>query len=107
MIGGAFGYDKAATYKQEKIMVNISLKLYIASLTPKTDKMINKLNDILAKRFNNEYSFEVIDVAEDHQLAEENDIIATPTLVKSSPPHDAMIIGDINNEKRLLEWLEA
>ena len=88
-------------------MANISFKLYVASLTPKTDKMINRLNDILTKRFNNEYSFEVINVAEDRQLAEKDDIIATPTLVKSSPPQDAMIIGNLNDEKRLLEWLET
>ena len=87
-------------------MDNIAFKLYIASLTPKTDKMINRLKDILTKRFNNGYDVEVVDVAEDRQIAEKDDIIATPTLVKSSPPAKTMIIGNLDNEKRLLEWLE-
>ncbi|MFC1886871.1 circadian clock KaiB family protein, partial [Thermodesulfobacteriota bacterium] len=52
-----------------------------------------------------EYSLEVIDVLDRPDLAGQDRIIATPTLVKVSPDPVRKIIGDLSMKGRILQAL--
>ncbi|MCF2972219.1 circadian clock protein KaiB [Synechococcus sp. Nb3U1] len=82
------------------------LKLYVAGNTPNSLRALNTLQDILEKEFRGVYSLKVIDVLKNPQLAEEDKILATPTLAKILPPPVRKIIGDLSNREKVLIGLD-
>ncbi|MFS8867938.1 circadian clock protein KaiB [Synechococcus sp. H65.1] len=82
------------------------LKLYVAGNTPTSLRALNTLQDILEKEFRGVYSLKVIDVLKNPQLAEEDKILATPTLAKILPPPVRKIIGDLSNREKVLIGLD-
>jgi circadian clock protein KaiB len=51
------------------------------------------------------YSIEIIDLLKSPQLAEGDQILAVPTLVRKFPEPIRKIIGDLSNEERVLVGL--
>ncbi|MEL6385137.1 MAG: circadian clock protein KaiB [Cyanobacteria bacterium J06626_18] len=82
------------------------LKLYVAGNTPNSIRALKMLNNILEKEFQGVYALKVIDVLKNPQLAEEDKILATPTLSKILPPPVRRIIGDLSDRERVLIGLD-
>lgn len=82
------------------------LKLYVAGNTPSSVRALKTLNNILEKEFQGVYALKVIDVLKNPQLAEEDKILATPTLAKILPPPVRKIIGDLSDRERVLIGLD-
>ncbi|MGD1943828.1 MAG: circadian clock protein KaiB [Leptolyngbyaceae cyanobacterium] len=82
------------------------LKLYVAGNTPNSVRALKTLNQILEQEFQGVYALKVIDVLKNPQLAEEDKILATPTLAKILPPPVRKIIGDLSDRERVLIGLE-
>jgi len=82
------------------------LKLYIAGQTPRTENAISNLRDICERDLAGEYQLSVIDVLERPQLAENEKILATPTLVKELPPPLRRVVGDLSDRERVLVGLD-
>jgi circadian clock protein KaiB len=82
------------------------LKLYVAGNTPNSIRALKMLNDILEQEFQGVYALKVIDVLKNPQLAEEDKILATPTLAKILPPPVRKIIGDLSDRERVLIGLD-
>ncbi|BAZ90776.1 circadian clock protein KaiB [Raphidiopsis curvata NIES-932] len=82
------------------------LKLYVAGNTPNSVRALSTLKNILEKEFEGVYALKVIDVLKNPQLAEEDKILATPTLSKILPPPVRKIIGDLSDRERVLIGLD-
>jgi len=82
------------------------LKLYVAGNTPSSIRALKVLNEILEKDFQGVYALKVIDVMKNPQLAEEDKILATPTLSKILPPPVRKIIGDLSDREKVLIGLD-
>ncbi|MBD1869666.1 circadian clock protein KaiB [Oculatella sp. FACHB-28] len=82
------------------------LKLYVAGNTPNSIRALKTLNNILEKEFQGVYALKVIDVLKNPQLAEEDKILATPTLSKILPPPVRKIIGDLSDREKVLIGLD-
>ncbi|PNW65534.1 UNVERIFIED_CONTAM: circadian clock protein KaiB [Euhalothece sp. KZN 001] len=82
------------------------LKLYVAGNTPESVRALNTLKGILEKDFQGVYALKVIDVLKNPQLAEEDKILATPTLAKVLPPPVRKIIGDLSDREKVLIGLD-
>ncbi|MGD1900477.1 MAG: circadian clock protein KaiB [Phormidesmis sp.] len=82
------------------------LKLYVAGNTPSSTIALRTLNKILEEEFQGVYALKVIDVLKNPQLAEEDKILATPTLAKILPPPVRKIIGDLSDRERVLIGLD-
>ncbi|MCY7406871.1 MAG: circadian clock protein KaiB [Alkalinema sp. CAN_BIN05] len=82
------------------------LKLYVAGNTPNSLHALKTLNEILEQEFQGVYALKVIDVLKNPQLAEEDKILATPTLAKILPPPMRRIIGDLSDRERVLIGLD-
>ena len=78
------------------------LKLYVAGNTPNSMRALNTLREILESEFKGVYALKVIDVLKSPQLAEEDKILATPTLAKILPPPVRRIIGDLSDREKVL-----
>ncbi len=79
-------------------------KLFISGETDRTRKILADLGSFLTAEFGREYNLRVTDVIKDPQMAQEDGILATPTLVKANPPMKR-IIGDLSDMGIVLERL--
>ena len=79
------------------------LKLYVAGNTPNSMRALKTLRDILETEFRGVYALKVIDVLKNPQLAEEDKILATPTLChfNQTDEHDPLLIWPRPNEKTI------
>ncbi|HEY9812721.1 MAG TPA: circadian clock protein KaiB [Candidatus Sericytochromatia bacterium] len=82
------------------------LKLYVAGNTPNSQRALKTLKNILENEFKGVYALKVIDVLKNPQLAEEDKILATPTLAKILPPPVRKIIGDLSDREKVLIGLD-
>lgn len=82
------------------------LRLYVTGQSPRSETAIRNMRDIIDNELAEEYSLEVIDVLERPGLAEDERIVATPTLIKELPPPIRRIIGDLSNRDRVLLGLD-
>jgi circadian clock protein KaiB len=87
-------------------MDKFKLRLYITGKTPKSERAIANLKEICEKELKGLYELSVIDVLENPQLAENEKILATPTLIKDLPPPLRRIIGDLSNSDKVLLGLD-
>lgn len=81
------------------------LLLYIAGKTPKAAKALENIKKYAEEHLYGKYTIEIIDLLENPQLAEGDQILAVPTLVRRVPEPIRKIIGDLSNEERVLVGL--
>jgi circadian clock protein KaiC len=84
----------------------LSLKLYVTGATPRTEQAILNLRRICETEFGGRYELTIIDILERPQLAEDEKILATPTLIKQLPPPLRRIIGDLSDTEKVLFGLD-
>jgi circadian clock protein KaiB len=82
------------------------LMLYVMGQTQRSQTAISNLQRICQNELQNQYEMVVIDVLEQPQLAEDQKILATPTLIKELPPPIRRIIGDLSDTGRVLLGLD-
>lgn len=82
------------------------LRLYVAGQSRKSSAAIANLRRICEEHLAGRYSVEVIDLCEQPQLAEGDQILAIPTLVRKLPNPVRKIIGDLSNLDRVLVGLD-
>lgn len=83
------------------------IRLYITGRTPQAEAAIVNLQEICEDELEGEYKLEVIDILERPQLAEDEKIVATPTLIRDLPPPIRRIIGDLSDRERVLLGLDV
>ncbi|MCG5244069.1 circadian clock KaiB family protein [Azospirillum doebereinerae] len=83
-----------------------SLRLYVAGQTAKSLTAIANLKRICEEHLAGRYTIEVIDLLVNPQLAEGDQIIAIPTLVRHLPQPLKRIIGNLSNTERVLVGLD-
>ena len=81
------------------------LILYIAGQTPKSIKALSNIKKYAEEHLYGKYSIEIIDLLINPKLAEGDQILAVPTLVRKVPEPIRKIIGDLSNEERVLVGL--
>jgi circadian clock protein KaiB len=86
---------------------HVELRLYIAGQTPKSLSALSNLKQICAMHLDGKkYRIEVIDLMKSPQLAQGDQILAIPTLVRNLPTPIRKIIGDLSNTERVLVGLD-
>ena len=83
-----------------------NLRLYVAGQTEKSMAAFENLERIAEEYLKGRYKIEVIDLLKNPQLAEGDQILAIPTLVRKLPPPIRKIIGDLSNTERVLVGLD-
>jgi len=83
------------------------LRLFVTGHTARSEAAIRNLRQICEEDLAGEYELEIVDVLERPQLAEDEKILATPTLIKQLPPPLRRIIGDMSNSERVLLGLDV
>jgi circadian clock protein KaiB len=82
------------------------LRLYVAGQTPKSLTAFANLKKLCEEHLAGQYTIEVVDLMKHPQLAEGDQIVAIPTLVRRLPEPVRKIIGDLSSTDRVLVGLQ-
>ena len=82
------------------------LKLYITGQTNRSKQAIANLHQICEQALQGQYRIVIIDIQEKPQLAEDERILATPTLIKELPEPIRRLIGDLSDTEQVLFGLD-
>ena len=82
------------------------LRLYITGMTPRSTMALENIRKICEEHLRGRYDLEVVDVYQKPTLAEGEQIIAAPTLIKKLPLPLRRLIGDMADTKKLLVGLD-
>jgi circadian clock protein KaiB len=82
------------------------LRLYVAGMTPQSVRAIANVKKMCEEYLHGQYELEVVDLYQQPQLAQGEQIIAAPTLIKKLPLPLRRIIGDMSKTERLLVGLD-
>ena len=80
--------------------------MYVAGQTPKSINAITNIKKICEENLKGRYVLDVIDLYQQPLLAQGEQIIAIPTLIKKLPLPIRRIIGDMSNTERVLVGLD-
>jgi circadian clock protein KaiB len=83
----------------------LRLRLYINGRSPNARRAINSLEE-LRRHLPPSADVDVVDIADQPEVAETQRLLATPALVRSSPPPVRRIIGDLTNHEQVLYALD-
>ena len=82
-----------------------SLRLYITGSTPKSTRAVHNLTKMCQEHLAGRYELEVIDIYQQPGLAQAEDIIAVPMLLKKQPLPVRKLLGDLSNAQQLVAGL--
>lgn len=87
--------------------VGYVLRLFISGHSETTEDILKKLHQLLENSLHHPYTLKIIDIFKHPEQAEENQISATPTLLRVWPLPARRIVGDFNNTEQILRVLIA
>jgi circadian clock protein KaiB len=82
------------------------LRLYITGTSPRSIRAVENIRTICEQHLEGQYELEVIDISQHPRLAEGEQIIAAPTLIKKLPLPLRRFIGDMSETDRILIGLD-
>ena len=81
------------------------LRLFIAGASTNSIRAVANLKAICEKYLAGRYDLEVVDVHQEELLAENEQIVALPLLIKQHPSPVRRMIGDMSDTKKVLKGL--
>ena len=82
------------------------LRLFVSGTTPRSARAIQNIRALCEEKLHGRYDLEVIDIYQHPKLAQPEQIVVTPTLVKKLPLPFRKIIGDLSDKERVLVGLD-
>jgi circadian clock protein KaiB len=81
------------------------LRLLVTGATPNSSRAIANLKEICETYLKGKYELEIVDVYQQPAIAESEQIIALPLLIKKSPSPQKRLIGDMSDLEKVLRGL--
>jgi circadian clock protein KaiB len=99
---------KTSTSRPAKAVVAVEwdLRLYVAGPNPKSTVAFQNLKKFCEEQLAFRYRIEVIDLVQNPQLAQGDQILALPTLVRKLPAPIRRVIGDLSNTQQVFVGLD-
>ena len=82
------------------------LRLFVAGATARSHQAVLRVRQLCEAELKDNYELEVIDIYQQPSLARDNQIVATPTLIKKLPPPVRRFIGNLLNTTGLFVELD-
>lgn len=90
--------DNATTTKHKFI-------LFVSGMSVKSGHAIENLRKICDNYLSDNYELEIIDISRDKEQAAIHQIVAIPTLIKTDPAPQRIILGDLSDKEKVLRIL--
>ncbi|MGI8501446.1 MAG: circadian clock KaiB family protein [Hassallia sp.] len=95
----------AAIQKAQPKTQAFVLRLFVAGHSANTERILQNLHELLERSLKHPYTLKVVDVLTNPELAELDQVSATPTLVKVWPQPIRRMAGDLDNVEKILQML--
>lgn len=82
------------------------LRLYVTGKTPNSLRAIANLKQLCEEYLQGRYDLQVIDIYQQPALAEGDQIVAVPTLIRKLPTPLRRLIGDLSDREKVLFGLD-
>ena len=82
------------------------LRLFITGATPNSVRALTNIKEICESYLKGRYSLEIIDVYQQAEMAEKEQLIALPLLIRKNPLPERRLIGDMSDLEKVLKGLE-
>jgi circadian clock protein KaiB len=98
--------DRLTSTGHEPAQARYILRLYVAGMGPRSADAIERIMAFCDKHLSGRHELEIIDIYQEPSLLPGEQIVAVPALIKQQPGPRRRLIGDVQNEDRLLRGLE-
>ena len=83
------------------------LRLYVTGTTPASQRAIERVRTMCEEHLQGRYQLDVIDIYQLPALAKDEQIIATPTLIRVLPAPLRRFIGDLSKVDKILFGIDV
>jgi len=83
----------------------VHLRLYVSGRSDLSERAAASARAFCSAELGDDYQLEIVDVVAQPQVAEEDGIVTTPTLVRCSPLPQRRLIGDLSDRSRVVNVL--
>ncbi|MBO0947941.1 circadian clock KaiB family protein [Fibrella forsythiae] len=102
---GTEGDDHPGDDRLDGERLPYQLRLFVAGASVNSIRAITNVKHLCETYLAGQYWLEIIDVHQQKQLAEQQQIIALPLLVKRLPLPERRLIGDMSDTEKVLKGL--
>ena len=81
------------------------LRLFITGATPNSVRAVANIRAICDTYLAGRYSLEIIDVYQQRDMAQKEQLLALPLLIKTHPLPEKRLIGDLSDARKVLVGL--
>ena len=81
------------------------LRLFVTGASANSRRAVVHIKGICERYLADNYTLEIIDVYQQKEIAEKEQIIALPLLIKTSPLPEKRMIGDLSDTAKVLKGL--
>lgn len=92
-------FEEAISKREQSEFV---LRLFVTGMTPKSTRAIANLKKVCEDYLDGRYDLKVININQQPNLAREEQIIGTPTLIKQLPLPFRKLVGDMSDTEKVL-----
>ena len=86
--------------------IDYMLRLFITGASPNSVRALTNIKQICEEHLKGRYSLEIIDVYQQAEIAEKEQLIALPLLIRKKPLPERRLIGDMSDIGKVLKGLE-
>ena len=88
--------------QEEEVFV---FSLIIAGMTPRSQRAVDNITELCERHLAGRYELQVVDIYQQPELAQVEQLVAAPTLVKKLPLPLRRFIGDLSDAERVMVHL--
>lgn len=81
------------------------LRLFITGATPNSIRAVSNIRQFCEEHLKGKYSLEIIDVYQQGDIAQKEQLVALPLLIKKYPLPEKRLIGDLSDTQKVLKGL--
>jgi circadian clock protein KaiB len=81
------------------------LRLYVTGATARSTRAIANIKTICERLLPGAYRLDVVDIYQQPELARTAQLVAAPTLLRTEPPPERRVVGDLSDEARVVAGL--
>ena len=81
------------------------LQLYVSGMTPKSLEAIQNIKRLCDEYLNDAFELEIIDIYKNPELASEQSIVFSPSLIKRLPLPKKVLIGTLKDSEKVIKAL--
>ena len=82
------------------------LRLFITGASPNSVRALTNIKEVCENYLKGRYKLEIIDVYQQAEIAEKEQLVALPMLIRKQPLPERRLIGDMSDIQKVLKGLE-